>query len=80
MISPAQDVQRVLDHRREREEKIVAALEGGAKSAEEIVPIAYSDTPDAPPSLAATQVTAHLDRLERQERVRREGGRWALIR
>ncbi|NNE43005.1 MAG: MBL fold metallo-hydrolase, partial [Gemmatimonadetes bacterium] len=31
MISPERDVQRVLDHRREREDKIVAALEDGAQ-------------------------------------------------
>lgn len=76
MISPAKDVQRVLDHRREREEKIVAAVEGGARTAEAIAREAYADTPEAPPALAAAQVRAHLDSLERRGRVRSSGGGW----
>jgi glyoxylase-like metal-dependent hydrolase (beta-lactamase superfamily II)/8-oxo-dGTP pyrophosphatase MutT (NUDIX family) len=76
MISPAGDVQAVLDHRRGREERIVAALARGARSAEEIAREAYADTPEAPPSLAAAQVLANLDSLARRGLVRREGGRW----
>jgi len=76
MISPAKDVQRVLDHRREREEKIVAAVARGARTAEAIAREAYDDTPEAPLALAAAQVLASLDSLERRGRVQSTGAGW----
>jgi glyoxylase-like metal-dependent hydrolase (beta-lactamase superfamily II)/8-oxo-dGTP pyrophosphatase MutT (NUDIX family) len=76
MISPADDVQRVLDHRREREERILAALAGGASSVEAIAREAYADTPEAPPALAAAQVAANLRSLERRGLARRAGTGW----
>jgi glyoxylase-like metal-dependent hydrolase (beta-lactamase superfamily II)/8-oxo-dGTP pyrophosphatase MutT (NUDIX family) len=78
MISPGEDVQRVIDHRHGREAKILAALEGGAKSVEEIAARAYEDTPQAPASLAVSQTAAHLDRLVRLAWVRRRGDLWDL--
>jgi glyoxylase-like metal-dependent hydrolase (beta-lactamase superfamily II)/8-oxo-dGTP pyrophosphatase MutT (NUDIX family) len=79
MISPAADVQGVIDHRAEREARIVAALEGGPMRLQEIAARAYADTPQAPATLAAAQTAAHLDRLARQTRVRRQGDRWELL-
>lgn len=76
MISPVRDVQRVLDHRREREDRIVAAIAGGARSVEAIAREAYRDTPQAPPALAAAQVLANLGSLERRGRVRAAGNGW----
>lgn len=76
MISPAADVQRILDHRARREEQVLDAVGPQATSIADIVRRAYADTPRADPGLAATQATSHLDRLERHGRVRREGIGW----
>jgi glyoxylase-like metal-dependent hydrolase (beta-lactamase superfamily II) len=78
MIDPGRAIDSLLDHRREREERIVDAIRTGATELEEIVRRAYSDTPAADPALARRQAMAHLDRLERRGMVRRAGGRWTL--
>jgi glyoxylase-like metal-dependent hydrolase (beta-lactamase superfamily II)/8-oxo-dGTP pyrophosphatase MutT (NUDIX family) len=77
-IAPAKMVQRLLDHRAEREARIVDALAGGAKGVDEIAAAAYADTPAANPALAARQTISHLDRLAEAGRVRADGSRWRL--
>jgi glyoxylase-like metal-dependent hydrolase (beta-lactamase superfamily II) len=71
-------------HRAQREEQVVAALEGGRATPEEMVPEIYGE--DVSPSMfpaAARSVLAHLLKLEREERVARtvRGGqpRFALV-
>jgi glyoxylase-like metal-dependent hydrolase (beta-lactamase superfamily II)/8-oxo-dGTP pyrophosphatase MutT (NUDIX family) len=76
MIAPARDVQKVLDHRRQREERILEAIAAGASRVSEIVERAYADTPEAPAGLRMAQAAAHLDRLLRQGRVRCVRDRW----
>jgi glyoxylase-like metal-dependent hydrolase (beta-lactamase superfamily II)/8-oxo-dGTP pyrophosphatase MutT (NUDIX family) len=78
MIDPASDVQRLIDHRVEREGRILAALADGPKHIDEIVEAAYADTPEANPALAARQAMSHLGQLAEAGRVRSEGSRWAL--
>ena len=46
-----------------REDKIVVALETGAKPLGELVPIVYSDTPAHLWPFAALSLQAHLDKL-----------------
>lgn len=79
-IAPAKGVQRVIDHRLDREERIAAALADGPLDLAALVRRAYSDTPEANPALAAAQAECHLERLERAGRVRRAGGRWEVAR
>jgi glyoxylase-like metal-dependent hydrolase (beta-lactamase superfamily II) len=79
LMSPASDIQRVLDHRGERESKIVDALRDGPKPVDEVARIAYADTPGAAPALALSQATSHLDRLVRMGRGRRDGELWSLV-
>jgi len=76
-----------LAHRRQRERQIVAALaEIGPASAPELVTRIYTDVPKVLHDAAAESVTAHLLKLEREERARRveagiagsRGARWAL--
>jgi glyoxylase-like metal-dependent hydrolase (beta-lactamase superfamily II)/8-oxo-dGTP pyrophosphatase MutT (NUDIX family) len=76
LISPAKAVQRVIDHRAEREGRILDAVREGATSLDEIARRAYADTPDAPPGLASAQTAAHLERLERRGAVRAIGSGW----
>ena len=61
-------------HRLWREEKVLAALaaHGGSASPSEIVPQAYDDAPKAVWALAAHAAEAHLLKLERDGRVRRD--------
>ena len=58
-------------HRKEREEQVVAALEGGAETPEEIVPAIYAEYPSGLYPAAARSVLAHLLKLEREGRVAR---------
>ncbi len=80
MIDPPRALQDVLDHRAEREARILAALAESPRSLDEIVARAYADTPNADPSLAARQASVHLSRLEDRQRVRKQGARWELVR
>lgn len=79
LIDPRRAVQDVLDHRAAREEKIAGAVRGGARELEDIVRLAYSDTPGADPGLARSQTRAHLARLESKGTVRRASGGWEPV-
>ncbi|MCZ7678439.1 MAG: hypothetical protein M5U28_06550 [Sandaracinaceae bacterium] len=67
-------------HRLERERKVLAALgaRGASATPSELVPVAYDDAPPVVWPLAALSTEAHLLKLEREGRVRREGDRWAV--
>jgi glyoxylase-like metal-dependent hydrolase (beta-lactamase superfamily II) len=51
-------------HRLQREQEIIAALESGASTVEEIVEIVYREVDPALHQLAAVSVAAHLRKLE----------------
>ena len=65
-----------LAHRAEREAKIVAALGIDARSLDEIVADAYSDTPAELHPVARFSATAHLDKLVTEGRAERIDNRW----
>lgn len=67
-----------LSHRKAREDQIVATLTSGPRRAEEIVEEVYTDTPAQLHPIAAFQVAGHLEMLEDEGRVTRDGDRWAL--
>ena len=54
-----------LEHRREREEKILAALDAGATSIQDVLEAAYTDVDRKLWPLAAMQIDAHLRALGR---------------
>jgi glyoxylase-like metal-dependent hydrolase (beta-lactamase superfamily II)/8-oxo-dGTP pyrophosphatase MutT (NUDIX family) len=56
-------------HRRMREAKVLAAWRAGLRTPDSMIDVVYDDTPDAARPLAARQITAHLERLLRQERL-----------
>jgi len=81
MARPHEIVERLLVHRRGRENKIVNALRSAANSTvESLVPMAYDDTPSRLHTMAARSLLAHLLKLENEGRVNKEGDRWTLIR
>lgn len=55
-----------LAHRQRRREAVLAALEGGAATHQEIVQVVYADTPPHLHPVAALQVQAMLESLERE--------------
>jgi hypothetical protein len=71
-------VDRLLLHRRERENKVLHALRAlGPATVEELVPTVYNDTPPARHGVAARSLLAHLIKLETEGRARKvPGERW----
>lgn len=66
-----------VQHRLAREAKVEAALrERPGSTAEELVPLAYADTPPALYPLAARSALAHLERLRRLGRATVDGARY----
>ena len=70
---PRERISRYIEHRLERERKVLAAIEAGARSDDEILDRAWDDTPIATvPVLraaAATTLQAHLDKLREEGRL-----------
>jgi len=66
-------LQEYLAHRAEREHQVVAGLEAGDRRVPELVARIYADHPADVQPLAARSVTAHLQKLQREGRVRAEG-------
>ncbi len=78
---PARAVERVIDHRGDREGRVLRGLSTAWKSVAEIAERAYSETPSLPALLREGQTLAHLRHLERQGTARRHPERaelWAL--
>ena len=69
---PAERIAHYIEHRLERERKVVAALEAGARTEDEILERAWDDAPiDTVPMLrtaAAATLEAHLDKLRAEGR------------
>ncbi len=59
------------DHRLWREQKVLAAWNSGLRTPEEIVPVVYEDLAPEVHPIAARQITAHLERLHRLDRLER---------
>jgi glyoxylase-like metal-dependent hydrolase (beta-lactamase superfamily II) len=76
--APAEIFRRYIAHRLQREAKVLAALRaiGGDRGAapEELVPAAYADTSPLLWPLARLSLEAHLIKLARDGRARREDG------
>ena len=69
------------EHRLGREAKVAAALSVAAKPStpEELVPVAYSDTPEFLHGLAERSLIAHLQKLVEDGRTRIDGDRYEWV-
>jgi glyoxylase-like metal-dependent hydrolase (beta-lactamase superfamily II) len=76
---PAALLRSYLEHRREREDQILAALGAGVATPAAIVTRVYAGLKASLAPLAEESVKAHLVKLEREGRVRGEGDMWTLI-
>jgi glyoxylase-like metal-dependent hydrolase (beta-lactamase superfamily II) len=69
-----------LEHRRQREEQVIAALASGAHTIETITDRIYAGYASAVIPAARESVLAHLNKLGHEQRVNRDGDRWTLNR
>ncbi len=66
-------------HRLDRERRVLLAIDQ-PRTLEEVVPLAYDDTPGADPALAARSALAHLIHLQAVGKVeQRPDGRWCTL-
>ena len=79
MPDPHGEIDRVIAHRLKRELKVVAALrrQDAVATLDTLVPDVYDDTPLSLHGLARFSLLAHLQKLEEEGRVTREGDHWA---
>ncbi len=61
---PAAKLDQYISHRTEREQRLLAALEQGLRSTDELLDAAWADVPAALRPAAAVTLAAHLDKLE----------------
>ena len=80
ITDPQAKLQEYITHRMEREQQIIQVLQSYAYGAVigEMVPLIYVDVDPRLHPVAAHSVEAHLLKLEREGRVRRDGERWTL--
>ena len=80
MDKPAENVDRILIHRQERENKVMAALKRTGQPApiEVLVKIAYEDTPERLHAVAQKSLLAHLEKLRIEARATLSGNLWSL--
>ncbi|MFC4360076.1 MBL fold metallo-hydrolase [Halobium salinum] len=67
---PRETLDRLVDHRRERERKVLVAAESGARTPDEIVDAAYEKDLAGVRDLARATVVAHVEKLAREGRLR----------
>ena len=78
--SPHRELQRLMEHRRKREAKVVDAVADHAGATlPELLPIVYSDTPAPLHAAASRSLLAHLEKLIAEGRVAGSLGRYESI-
>lgn len=80
MARPHEMVERLITHRRARENKVINTLrQAGTATAEELLAGVYDDTPARLHAWAARSLLAHLQKLEAGGRATQSAGRWSLV-
>ncbi|HEU4978425.1 MAG TPA: MBL fold metallo-hydrolase [Solirubrobacteraceae bacterium] len=69
VMEPRAKIEEYLAHRLERERLLLEALDGGARTVEELLDHAWSDAPAVLRPAAAVTLAAHLDKLEEEGRL-----------
>jgi glyoxylase-like metal-dependent hydrolase (beta-lactamase superfamily II) len=69
VMDPATKVREYIDHRLDRERKLVAALERGERSRSRLLDAAWDDVPDDMRPAAAVVMQAHLQKLDAEGRL-----------
>src|SRR5919108_5257057 len=76
---PEAKIREYIQHRLERDQQVLAALRSGRDSIGAITQMIYVDVSPALQRVAEFSVQAHLEKLMREGRVKREGGRYLLL-
>jgi hypothetical protein len=69
VLDPAAKLAEYLAHRRDRERRLVDALEQGLREVGELLDAAWYDVPSALRPAAAVTLAAHLDKLAEEDRL-----------
>ena len=69
VTDPPAKIREYIEHREEREQKLVAALESGERSRSGLLDAAWDDVPDEMRPAAAIVMQAHLEKLEAEGRL-----------
>jgi glyoxylase-like metal-dependent hydrolase (beta-lactamase superfamily II) len=69
VTDPQRKLQEYIAHRLDREQRLLVALQGGARSVEEMLDSAWADVPQALRPAAAVTLAAHLDKLASEGRL-----------
>jgi glyoxylase-like metal-dependent hydrolase (beta-lactamase superfamily II) len=78
--NPGKVIDWIIDHRLEREAKIVTAMEScPGFTAHDLVPAVYEDVHPKLYGVAERSLLAHLEKLEEDGRATRNGDRWTMI-
>jgi glyoxylase-like metal-dependent hydrolase (beta-lactamase superfamily II) len=67
--TPRERISQYIEHRLERERRLLAALAEGRRGTEELLDAAWSDVPEQLRPLATVTLAAHLDKLEEEGRL-----------
>lgn len=69
VTDPAAKIDEYLDHRLDRERRVLAAIEDGVRSKRELLARAWDDVPEELRPVAALVMEAHLEKLEAEGRL-----------
>jgi glyoxylase-like metal-dependent hydrolase (beta-lactamase superfamily II) len=69
ILDPAAKLDEYVAHRLERERRLVAALDAGLRTADELLDRVWSDAPAALRPAATVTLAAHLDKLDEEGRL-----------
>lgn len=76
MANPYAKIDEYINHRLEREEKILRAVRNGAGTPKEIVAVVYTDVSPKAHGMAERAVLAHLEKLEADGLIFQDNQRW----
>lgn len=69
VTEPTAKIDEYIEHRLERERRLIEALDAGARRADELLDRVWSDAPPSLRPAAAVTLAAHLDKLEEEGRL-----------
>ncbi len=69
VVDPEGKLAEYIDHRLERERRLIAALDGGKRKVDELLDEVWDDAPEVLRPAAAVTLAAHLDKLAEERRL-----------
>ena len=80
MTDPVEKIEFYIQHRQQREEQILSCItQAGPVDSWQIVKIVYKETPERLHAAANVNVNHHLEKLETEGRIARDGAQWRAL-